>query len=277
MRTNQMFKIACVFVVSLLGTCPAQGQPPEGPPPSEGPPRMMHPLIAALDADEDGVIAAEEIESAAKSLKTLDKNEDGKITRDELRPAWAPERGFRGGPLGFGPGPGPGAGRGPGAGPDERPGREFGRDPARRVERMMQFDENNDGKLTEDEVPEQFQEVMQRVDEDGDGSVTPDELKQIAESRQRPEGAERRQGGAAKGRRFGELPEGGPRRPQRPDGRGGPPRDFPGPDVPPGARRSGGQGRFQTRFIDRLFEFDRDQDGKLSREELESMQEAPER
>jgi Ca2+-binding EF-hand superfamily protein len=44
------------------------------------------PLMAALDANHDGVIDATEIANAPAALVTLDKNGDGKLTPDELRP-----------------------------------------------------------------------------------------------------------------------------------------------------------------------------------------------
>lgn len=55
------------------------------------------PLVAALDANHDGVIDATEISNATTALKALDKNGDGQITRDEV--------GGRGpgGPRGGGP------------------------------------------------------------------------------------------------------------------------------------------------------------------------------
>ena len=52
------------------------------------------PLIAALDANHDGVIDEEEIKNASVALGKLDKNGDGKLTMDELRP----ERPDRNGP-----------------------------------------------------------------------------------------------------------------------------------------------------------------------------------
>jgi len=52
------------------------------------------PVIAAIDANGDGDLSAEELAGAAQALKKLDKNGDGKLTRDEMRPAF--------------PGPGPG-------------------------------------------------------------------------------------------------------------------------------------------------------------------------
>lgn len=63
----------------------------------------MPPLIAALDANHDGVIDADEIANAPAALKKLDKNGDGKLTMDELRPP-RPEGGpDRGGPERGGP------------------------------------------------------------------------------------------------------------------------------------------------------------------------------
>jgi hypothetical protein len=57
------------------------------------PPRPLPPLLAALDADTNHVISAQEIANAPKALLTLDKNGDGKLTRDEFipqRPEGAP-------------------------------------------------------------------------------------------------------------------------------------------------------------------------------------------
>jgi len=44
------------------------------------------PIVAALDANGDGVISAKEIANAATALKALDRNNDGKITREEAVP-----------------------------------------------------------------------------------------------------------------------------------------------------------------------------------------------
>lgn len=69
--------------------------------------RPVPPLMAALDANHDGVIDETEIANASAALKKLDKNGDGKLTMEELRPP-RPEGGPGGrrGPKGDRP-PGP--------------------------------------------------------------------------------------------------------------------------------------------------------------------------
>ena len=47
---------------------------------------MKPPLIAALDANDDGVIDEKELDQAARSLRKLDRNGDGKLDRQELMP-----------------------------------------------------------------------------------------------------------------------------------------------------------------------------------------------
>jgi hypothetical protein len=72
------------------------------------------PIFAALDANGDGVIDADEFAKAPDVLKKLDKNGDGKLSLDELPPPRPNEFAKVGG--GRGPG-GPGGFRGPGGPP----------------------------------------------------------------------------------------------------------------------------------------------------------------
>lgn len=107
--------IKLLTAVALIGSVAllfAQSNAPQ----SDGPPgprgqgspgmagqRPPPPVIAALDANHDGVIDADEIKNASNALKTLDKNGDGKLTRDELHPP-RPDGSGMGGPGPEGPG-----------------------------------------------------------------------------------------------------------------------------------------------------------------------------
>lgn len=269
-------KLRTTFLTTTL-FCSAVGvsfaQPPGGPGgPGRGGMLRNLPLMAALDADEDGEISGAEIEQAAAKLKTLDKNGDGKLTADELRPAG---RGFGGGPGGpgggFGPGPGgfggtpPGGPGGfgggpPGGGPGGPGG---GRGPAlspeQTVARFLERDENKDGKLSKEELGSRLQGLLTRADKDKDGFATKEELTRLAESE--VAGQRGGPGGGFGGGPGG--PGGGPGFDGAPRGFGGPPGFGGGPPGGPGA------------FLDRLFELDADKDGKLTREELSSLTNGP--
>ncbi|NQT15355.1 MAG: hypothetical protein HQ582_21545, partial [Planctomycetes bacterium] len=213
----------------------AQPGPPVGPG-GRGPGRgFVPPLMAALDADKDGEISAKEIENAVKALKKLDKNEDGRLTHEELRPPM-------GGPDGFGPmGPGEqsrgrgqneqsrgrgqneqGRGRG-GSGEAGRMGGfgQGGPGGGNMAQRIMGFDQNKDGRVTKDELPEPMQRMLQRADANQDGAIDKEEADKMAE-------------------RMG---RGGP------GGQGGP------------GGRGGGD------FVQRLMNLDRDDDGKVAKDE----------
>ncbi len=157
-----------------LGVAPAQdgrgGGPGRFPTPNVG--------FTTLDLNGDGVLDAQEIDSAPTSLAKLDKNSDGQITTDEVRPPMMEGRG-RGG----------------------RGGQEEGTPPdvvEETVKTFMAFDANGDGKLSKSELPERFQGIFDRGDENKDGFLTPEEIRKMATAQP-----------AASGGAGGRGPEGG--------------------------------------------------------------------
>ena len=99
-------------------------------------PRPQHPVIAALDADLDGVISAEEIANASAALLALDTDADGSLSQEETRPP-RPER-----PVGH---------HGP-------------RD-------VMRHDADADGVVTLDEFTAHATEAFARIDANADGKI----------------------------------------------------------------------------------------------------------
>jgi Ca2+-binding EF-hand superfamily protein len=195
--------------------------------------------MAALDENGDGEISKAEIEGATAALTGLDKNQDGKLAGEEIRPR---------GPGGRGPG-GP---EGPGGPPDRPPGPgpDGGPDGAgfadRMMERLKQADSDGDGKISKDEAPERLQENFDRLDGNADGFLDAEEMRAMA--------------GRYRGRatdRGGNAPDGPPGPPPGPDGAAGPGRGFGSPEG----------------FVDRLFQFDANRDGNLTRDELAKMSE----
>ena len=81
--------------LALLAQKPGSG--PQAGGQDGGHPHGPPPIIAALDANHDGVIDAAEIANAPAALRTLDKNGDGKLTMDETRPQGGGPRGGEGG------------------------------------------------------------------------------------------------------------------------------------------------------------------------------------
>jgi hypothetical protein len=161
-----------------------------------GPP---NPILEALDSDRNGEISSSEIDMAVVALKTLDKNKDGKLDREELRPEFG-DRGFGGPPPGgFGGRGGFGAREGS---PEEN---------AAFIDRVMQRDANDDGKISKDELPEFMQRMMEFADADGDGVLTRDEIERMADRRRGPPE------GRGPGRPPGGEDPGRPDRPERPD------------------------------------------------------------
>jgi Ca2+-binding EF-hand superfamily protein len=130
------------------GQLPPAGNGPGGRGPG-GP--GAQPVFAALDANLDGVIDAQEIASAPAALLTLDKNNDGQLTPDEL---YGP-RGGRGGQQ-------PPAGDAPGGPPPQAV--------------INALDANHDGVIDTQEIAK-ASEALLTLDKNKDGQLTPDELR----------------------------------------------------------------------------------------------------
>ena len=115
MKTNMKIMLtvlalgASAFIASAQNNTdgpPGGGQGGPGGPGGQGRHRPPVPaIVAALDANHDGVIDADEIANAPAALKSLDKNGDGKLTPDEFMGP----RPQRPGGQGKGPGGNPGA------------------------------------------------------------------------------------------------------------------------------------------------------------------------
>ena len=106
-----------------------------------------------LDANEDGLLTADEVpEGLWEQLAEADTDGDGAVSADEVAAFAAEHR--------------------------QRPRGPF-----------AAFDENDDGLLTEDEVPERIWEHLSPADADGDGAVSPDELAAlVSEHHEHPRG-----------------------------------------------------------------------------------------
>jgi Ca2+-binding EF-hand superfamily protein len=144
-------------------------------------------VLVAVDANQDGVISAEEIAAAPAKLKALDRNHDGVIDTAELMPA--------------------GRGRGDG-GEGGREGREGGGGgPATSADELvatlMAFDANHDGQLVKSELPERMQPLFDRADANKDGKLSVDEIRKSAQSSANAASGGARGEGGERGEREG--------------------------------------------------------------------------
>ncbi|MEM1442512.1 MAG: hypothetical protein AAGF67_09230, partial [Verrucomicrobiota bacterium] len=102
-----------------------------------------------IDTNGDRAISQEEAGERWERLSQLDKDNDGKVTMQEMAA----------GRPGAGDAPGRGDGKGKGA-----PGEMFKR-----------ADQNGDGKISKDEVPEEAWARLGKLDKDGDNAVSAEE------------------------------------------------------------------------------------------------------
>jgi Ca2+-binding EF-hand superfamily protein len=144
---------------------------PGGPPPGGGSPgadgkARADEMWKRADQNSDGKISKDEVpEQAWERLGKMDKNGDDAVTREEMAAGMMAMRG--------GKGDGKGRPGGKGGPPQGGPGAVFGR-----------YDENEDGKLAESEVPAEMWSKLRRADTDADGLVSKDELGKIYSGRE---------------------------------------------------------------------------------------------
>jgi EF hand len=228
---KRMSVAACsISTICLLGTISFAQQPPL--PPGAGMMRML-PVMAALDADQNGEISSDEIAKATQALKTLDKNSDGKLTMEEIRPNMD-------GMLPGGRRP-DGGGFGLGSG-GTASGLPLAQSPTDKIDKIMDLDKNGDGRISKEEMPEGARRMLGKADADSDGFLTRDEIEKVADTLPSLGAMGQGTNGSAGARgRFGE-------------------------GMGMGMFADG-----PAAMIDRLFRLDADKDGKLTREELSKL------
>ncbi len=193
MKTQTITLLSCALLLSPLS---AEDEKEKGRPGGKG----DGSFFKNMDTDGDGGISESEAGERWARLGKLDKDEDGKVTMAELRDGFAGARPGAGKPDGNRPvarkpdgdkpkGDRPDGDKPKGDRPDgdkpkgDRPDsdrREDGKGrPGGRPEGGEFFknaDKNNDGKLSEDEVPEQLWGRISQLDKNEDGSVSKEEM-----------------------------------------------------------------------------------------------------
>ena len=154
------------------GERPGQRPPRDGDQPrGEKPPLPPMPLVRALDADDDGIISATEIEKAPEALAKLDKNKDGKLTPEEFAAPRRPASGDRNRPPEPFPGQRPPAdGQAPKTGPKDGEAR-----PKLPPPLIGALDADHDGAISAAEIAD-APKALRTLDENSDGQLGPREF-----------------------------------------------------------------------------------------------------
>ncbi len=171
----------------------AEASPAGGPGGPGGDPSQMVDRMMENDRNGDGKLTEDEVpEFMSRMIAGADKNNDGAVDREELTEHME-EMQSRG------PG-GPG-----GRGDRGNRGMGIGRnmDTQQMAQQMMQNDQNGDGKLTVDEVPQQMMPMLQGADTNNDKAIDADELKAAIERMQERMNNRRSRFGGPGGGQFG--------------------------------------------------------------------------
>lgn len=145
MQARKIFLTGLGLWLAAAGGAWGQNGPggggPGGPGAGRGGPRGGGAMIT-FDTDRDGILSAAEIANASQVLLQLDQNGDGQITPDELGPVGGPGQA------------GPGQGGGQQGGLQNRGG---GGQPGDMLNNLFQFDIDQNGQLSREELAAAFQ------------------------------------------------------------------------------------------------------------------------
>lgn len=153
---------------------PRDGDRPKGDGPRDGQRPLVSmpmPFLHTLDADDDGIISADEITGAPAALQKLDRNADGKLTRDEWQPQMQPQPQGAGGRQGGAPDGGRTAGPRDGERPRGGPRDGEGKAPEGKREKP------DGGEKGQAERPPTFL-LIEVLDVDRDGTISVEEIGQ---------------------------------------------------------------------------------------------------